>query len=298
MEVKAMKTRLIENKERHGIELYFEYYPFAASRNILKGAGFRWHNMKKCWYAVETPERREVAEKVLKRENGHKIPEPVKAAEPEKVVEVVKAEPAAEPEKIPEVVEPEEPEKVSSLGVKVEKVKKGKRTEVQRAFDYIVKLAPGHMKNGAPDQWNGKAGSITIACDGHQILLTSDNIETDIVTSEERINRMKKDFFIKTSEEAVNRAELDFTTKELKAAIAQLKKGKRKAQVVYTFENGLTLNADYLYNMMLATGQTTLFYKDLKSPVYMDNGENTSYILLPINNKNGADKKGLYVINQ
>lgn len=45
------------NKELKGIEISFEKKPAAATITALKAAGFRWHNIKKLWYAKETAER-------------------------------------------------------------------------------------------------------------------------------------------------------------------------------------------------------------------------------------------------
>lgn len=38
------------NKEKNGVELYFNVYPIKATRETLKKNGFRWNNNKKCWY--------------------------------------------------------------------------------------------------------------------------------------------------------------------------------------------------------------------------------------------------------
>ena len=52
------------NKELNGIELVFEAKPAAAILTTIKAAGFRWHNLKKLWYAKQTPERMELAQKL------------------------------------------------------------------------------------------------------------------------------------------------------------------------------------------------------------------------------------------
>lgn len=46
--------REVENKEKQGIELYFDTIPTKAEREELKANGFRWHNVKKCWYKKVT----------------------------------------------------------------------------------------------------------------------------------------------------------------------------------------------------------------------------------------------------
>lgn len=52
------------NKEFNGIELSFESKPAQDVRNEMKAAGFRWHSVKKLWYAKRTAERLALAEKL------------------------------------------------------------------------------------------------------------------------------------------------------------------------------------------------------------------------------------------
>ena len=44
-----------------GIELYFDSKPAAEVLERVKGAFFRWHRVKKCWYHKDTPEARKIA---------------------------------------------------------------------------------------------------------------------------------------------------------------------------------------------------------------------------------------------
>lgn len=50
MEFLKSKYEMKENTEVNGIELYFEEIPNATERANLKNNGFKWHNIKKCWY--------------------------------------------------------------------------------------------------------------------------------------------------------------------------------------------------------------------------------------------------------
>lgn len=50
-------TTLTLNTNLNGIELGFDNIPTQAIRNSLKELGFRWHNVKKVWYAKQTDER-------------------------------------------------------------------------------------------------------------------------------------------------------------------------------------------------------------------------------------------------
>lgn len=52
------------NNEFNGIELTFEGKPAEEIREAMKAAGFRWHRMKKLWYAKQNPERMELAKKL------------------------------------------------------------------------------------------------------------------------------------------------------------------------------------------------------------------------------------------
>lgn len=45
----------------NGIELYFDSKPAAEVLERIKGAFFRWHRVKKCWYHKDTPEARKIA---------------------------------------------------------------------------------------------------------------------------------------------------------------------------------------------------------------------------------------------
>ena len=45
---------IVENIEKHGIELYFDSIPDADFRNLLKTNGFRWNRNKKCWYTKKS----------------------------------------------------------------------------------------------------------------------------------------------------------------------------------------------------------------------------------------------------
>lgn len=54
--------KILENKEKNGIELYFEAKPEQHVIDVLKVNKWRWHNQKKCWYTIATVEARKVAD--------------------------------------------------------------------------------------------------------------------------------------------------------------------------------------------------------------------------------------------
>ena len=57
--------KLVYNNECNGIELYFEEKPLKNILDMLKLNKFRWHNLKKCWYAKNTDKNIEVANKIM-----------------------------------------------------------------------------------------------------------------------------------------------------------------------------------------------------------------------------------------
>ena len=52
------------NAEHNGIEITFAEKPYEIIRDEMKNLGFRWHNGKKMWYAKQTAERLELAERL------------------------------------------------------------------------------------------------------------------------------------------------------------------------------------------------------------------------------------------
>ena len=53
-------VRVEFNAEHNGVEVYFPSKPADSVRESLKRAGYRWHSVKKCWYATRTEERLQV----------------------------------------------------------------------------------------------------------------------------------------------------------------------------------------------------------------------------------------------
>ena len=67
---------IVKNIEHNGIELYFESKPGKEIIEALKEAKFRWHNLKKCWFAKETKDRLNLANKI---KNGEKLEKTINA---------------------------------------------------------------------------------------------------------------------------------------------------------------------------------------------------------------------------
>ena len=52
------------NEQKHGVEITFSAKPSDATRAELKGAGFRWNKAGGYWYAVQSPERLALAQRL------------------------------------------------------------------------------------------------------------------------------------------------------------------------------------------------------------------------------------------
>ena len=61
---KLAALRVEFNAECDGIEVYFPSKPSQATRDALKAAGYRWHSVKKCWYAKRTEEHLQALRKI------------------------------------------------------------------------------------------------------------------------------------------------------------------------------------------------------------------------------------------
>ena len=59
-----MTATMTINTELNGIEIKFDRKPMAGTLELLKKAGFRWHNLKKIWYAKQTDDRMEIAKTI------------------------------------------------------------------------------------------------------------------------------------------------------------------------------------------------------------------------------------------
>lgn len=61
---KLATLRVEFNAEFDGIEVYFTSKPSQETRDALKAAGYRWHSVKKCWYAKRSEERLQALKKI------------------------------------------------------------------------------------------------------------------------------------------------------------------------------------------------------------------------------------------
>ena len=77
-----MNATFTINPEFSGIEITFPGKPSEEIRENLKSAGFRWHNVKRIWYAKQNPVRLALAHALTGSENAQQNAETVKAPAP------------------------------------------------------------------------------------------------------------------------------------------------------------------------------------------------------------------------
>lgn len=75
-----MNAKLVVNQECHGLELYFPEKPDEEILTQLKAARWRYHRVKKCWYAKQNAANQEIAEQIVG--GSIKADETTPAAEP------------------------------------------------------------------------------------------------------------------------------------------------------------------------------------------------------------------------
>lgn len=61
---KLAALRVEFNAEFDGIEVYFTAKPSQETRDALKAVGYRWHSVKKCWYAKRSEKRLQALKKI------------------------------------------------------------------------------------------------------------------------------------------------------------------------------------------------------------------------------------------
>jgi len=187
-------------------------------------------------------------------------------------VEDTEATPASEPE----TVQDPAPAATSDQVQDPAPVKKERKSNEQKAFDQLVKWA---TRDKSPIK-SGIFDGIAYASEGHQVMRTTEAIEGEALDD---LTANTYASFMKTELNATGNIYL--TAKDCKEGIKAAKNGRRGAKVVYVTAEGIVLNADFLYNALLATGSTSYRYdskKAKKQPVMLEN-DTTAYMILPIN---------------
>ena len=69
---------MVLNNEKNGVELYFQNKPETNILSMLKECGYRWHNVKKCWYAKQNTETMNTAHKIAENETVFSVSDSIK----------------------------------------------------------------------------------------------------------------------------------------------------------------------------------------------------------------------------
>lgn len=64
--------QVLKNEVQNGLELYFDTKPDINIIETLKQNGFRWHQVKKCWFTKASEEKQKLIEAL---QNGETLPE-------------------------------------------------------------------------------------------------------------------------------------------------------------------------------------------------------------------------------
>lgn len=277
-----MKANYVENKQKKGIEIRFDGIPAERVRDELKANGFRWSKWGKFWYAKKTDERLELAirltqEKLRETSGRWKKRKSAKPKTEEAVAETVQEEPV-------EMVE----EPAETAEVELETVQEVQEAEPELTKDKkLLQAVKSIQKTGCKDtrqflgaiyEENGK----NVILDNCRIIRTTEAIGTaedfpDKFKTERIFNQeWESEIKLPTEKElreAIKKAKADFKEKN----------GKRAKSVMYRFENGLALNAEWLLDGIKATEAEVLRYAGIRKPVVLQN-DKTEYLLLPIAN--------------
>ena len=142
---------IIENKEKNGIELKFNDIPSVEIRTELKNNGFRWHRLKKVWYAKQTQKILDFVNilKAPKNKEVEKV-EIVENIEEPEVIKTVDNAVVEMDKHLSSVIEKVEDNKENNT-IKSPKAKKKTKKEIEREKReiYIKELAEKreHIKN-------------------------------------------------------------------------------------------------------------------------------------------------------
>lgn len=163
--------------------------------------------------------------------------------------------------------------------------------DVEKAFKVIIKSAEKTYNRDLHGAF--KRGDYTYACDGHRAIRTKKTVnllEVRGVAADELWTKAENEIRRHEEVELPNIADFTVDVKTMQ------KQAGRNATILYTFENGLTVNAVYLLEAMKATGAEVLIRDEgaTKKPFFLY-GEDVDMLLLPVNS-NEHTKPGLRVV--
>lgn len=164
------------------------------------------------------------------------------------------------------------------------------KNNTQKAFDQIVKN--GYKLHTAL-RLSGTYNNISYACDSHQLMRTTEATPEDNSIME-KIEAERYDKIIQAADKDSKTGSINISLKDFRAGIKEAKQGKRGAKVMYTTPEGITFNANYILNALIATGNFEYKYTNKKAPAIFRN-DNTEYIVLPIISKED-NKEGFKAI--
>lgn len=164
-------------------------------------------------------------------------------------------------------------------------------TNIERAFKVIIKAAEKTYNRDLHGAF--KRGDYTYACDGHRAIRTKKTVnllEARGVAADEFWAKAENEIRRHEEVELPNIADFMVDVKTMQ------KQAGRNATILYTFENGLTVNAVYLLEAMKATGAEVLIRDEgaTRKPFFLY-GEDVDMLLLPVNS-NEHTKPGLRVV--
>jgi len=156
------------------------------------------------------------------------------------------------------------------------------RDGIGKAMKRVIKSAMQTGSNAFHGAWNTKKG-FTAVCDGYRVIRTTEPVA--LKPAPDAINRFDVDPVIEKSALYSDCIPLP-SASELKSMIKITKTGRRNATVVYRLAEECFVNADYLYDAIVATGATEARSEKTardwyNNPLYMRN-ETTEAIVLPI----------------
>lgn len=152
-------------------------------------------------------------------------------------------------------------------------------TNIEKAFKVIIKAAEKAYNRDLHGAF--MRGNYIYACDGHRIIRTNKMVDLPAVKGV-----AADEFWAKAEKEIARHEEVELPdlaqfTMDVKTMQKQAGRGYR---VLYRFENGLVLDADYLLEAMKATKAEKLVRDEgmTKKPVLLY-GEDMDVLLLPVN---------------
>ena len=163
--------------------------------------------------------------------------------------------------------------------------------DVEKAFKAIIKSAEKTYNRNLHGAF--MRGNYIYASDGHRIIRTNKMVDLPTakgVAADEFWAKAENDIHRHEEVELPNIADFMVDVKTMQ------KQAGRNATILYTFENGLTVNAVYLLEAMKATGAETLVKDEeaTKKPFFLY-GEDMDVMLLPVYSGNSF-KPGLKAV--